>query len=99
MPNFLISRPGNSDWLPRLALFATLCALTSGPRLLAQSGTSSALSGVVSDSTGAVVLGATISAVEIETKATRTARTNGQGGFLFSQINPGTYEVSVQAEG
>ena len=80
-----------------LVLFATLCVLPSA--MLAQSGTSSALSGVVSDSSGAVIPGAAVSAVETDTRATRTKRTNAQGGFLFSQINPGTYEVSVQADG
>ena len=82
-----------------LALFATLCVLPSATGLLAQSGTSSALSGVVSDSSGAVIPGVAVSAIETETRATRTEKTSAQGGFLFSQINPGTYEVSVQADG
>src|SRR5277367_5651 len=99
MPNLLISHPRTCTWFSGAALFATLCVLTSAPGLLAQSGTSSALSGVVTDRSGAVIPAATVSAVEIETKATRNAQTNAQGAFLFSQINPGTYEVSVRAEG
>ncbi len=99
MPNSFISQQRTCSWFSGAALFATLCVLTAAPGLLGQSGTSSALSGVVTDSSGAVIPAATISAVEIETKATRTEKTNAQGGFLFSQINPGTYEVSVQAEG
>jgi hypothetical protein len=99
MPNLFISQSRNYSWFSRASLFATVCVLTSATGLLAQSGTSSALSGVVSDSSGAVVPAATVSAVEIETKATRSEKTNAQGAFLFSQINPGTYEVSVRAEG
>src|SRR5580704_7788492 len=99
MTKTIISQWRSYDWPSKTALFAALCLLSSGPGALAQSGTSSALSGVVTDSSGAVIPGATVSAVEIETKATRTDKTNAQGAFLFSQINPGTYEVSLQAEG
>jgi len=97
MTNLCISHWIAGRRLSGLVLFATLCVLPVV--MLAQSGTSSALSGVVSDSSKAVIPGATVSAIETETMATRTEKTNAQGGFLFSQINPGTYEVSVQADG
>ena len=99
MTNLFISHLETRSWFSGAALFATICVLISAPGLSAQSGTSSALSGVVTDSQGAVIPAATVSAAEIETKATRNAQTNAQGAFLFSQINPGTYEVSVRAQG
>ncbi len=99
MANLLINQQITCSWFSKAALFATLCVLTSEPVLWAQSGTSSALSGVVSDNSGAVIPATTVSVVEIETKATRNAQTNAQGAFLFSQINPGTYEVLVKADG
>ncbi len=99
MTNLCISHWGAARRLSGLVLFATFCVLPSTTGLLAQSGTSSALSGVVSDNSGAVIPAATVSAVEIETKATRNAQTNAHGAFLFLQINPGTYEVSVKADG
>jgi hypothetical protein len=65
----------------------------------AQSGTSSAISGTVLDATGAALPGASITATEVDTRAVRTVQTNQDGRFLFSQVNPGTYTVSVRAPG
>jgi Carboxypeptidase regulatory-like domain len=65
----------------------------------AQSGTSSALTGTVTDSSGAVVANAKVIAVEVDTKAIRNGLTDAAGRFLFSQINPGNYQVTVEATG
>ncbi len=65
----------------------------------AQSGTSSALSGEVTDPSGAAIPHASVTATEMNTKATRTGETDASGHFLFSQINPGTYVVTVSATG
>jgi hypothetical protein len=67
--------------------------------ILAQSGTSSALSGEVTDPSGAAVPRATIKIIETNTRATRISETDATGHFLFSQINPGTYQVTVEARG
>ncbi|MGB9030791.1 MAG: TonB-dependent receptor [Acidobacteriaceae bacterium] len=67
--------------------------------LRAQSGTSSALSGEVMDPSGAAVPRASVTAMDMNTKATRTGETDASGHFLFSQINPGTYVVTVNAIG
>ena len=40
-----------------------------------------------------------VKATEVSTGATRTARSNADGRFLFAQVNPGTYRIAVQAEG
>jgi hypothetical protein len=66
---------------------------------VAQSGISSAISGRVEDSTGAVVTNAAITATNTDTKAVRAGQTNADGRFLFSQLNPGTYAVTVRASG
>ncbi len=80
-----------------LLLFAFAWAgLASGS---AQSGTSGALAGDVSDSTGAAVPLAKVVAIDVDTKATRTGQTDSTGHYLFSQINPGTYRVSVSSPG
>ncbi len=68
-------------------------------KLCAQSGTSSALAGMVTDASGAAVPSAAVTATDADTKATRSGQTDGAGQFLFSQINPGTYQVTVKAEG
>ncbi len=76
--------------------FAALMVVNGG-MLAAQSGTSSAISGTVADSTGAVIARASVVATDTETKAARTGTTNDEGRFLFSQVNPGTYTVTVSA--
>lgn len=81
-------------------LVLTLCiTMISVTGLHAQSGTSSALSGTVTDATGALVPHAPVTATETNTKAVRTGLTDAAGHYLFSQVNPGTYEVSVQVSG
>ena len=67
--------------------------------LRAQSSISSAIYGVVTDSGGAVLVNAQVSAVDSDTKAVRTVVSNRDGRFLFSQLNPGTYTVTARADG
>jgi len=67
--------------------------------LTAQSGTSSAISGMVLDAAGAALANADVTAVEIDTRATREEKTDGNGRFLFSEINPGSYTVTVREQG
>ncbi len=65
----------------------------------AQTGTSSAISGAVLDASGAALPNAAVTAVRIDTRATRTVQTDSNGRFLFSQVNPGIYTVAVRATG
>src|SRR5271156_3096030 len=65
----------------------------------AQSGTSSALAGTVTDSSGALVTDAVVSATNVDTKAIRNGQSDNSGRFLFSQIDPGNYQVTVKASG
>ena len=76
-----------------LVFLACLCASS------AQSGTSSALSGSVVDPSGAAIAGATVTATEVDTKAARVGSTDASGRYVFSQVNPGSYRVSVSAPG
>jgi hypothetical protein len=76
-----------------------LSILGSGLPALAQSGTSSAITGTIVDPTKSVIVGAAVTASEINTGATRTAQSDITGRFLFSQLNPGTYRISVLAQG
>jgi uncharacterized membrane protein len=56
-----------------------------------------ALSSAVTDSSGAAVPKATVTATDVNT--TRTGETDPAGHCLFCQINPGTYQVTVEAGG
>jgi hypothetical protein len=57
------------------------------------------LVGVVTDSTGAVIPGASVSVVSPETGFTREAKTNGEGIYAFNDLQPGIYTVTISAEG
>ena len=65
----------------------------------AQSGTSSALAGTVTDNSGALIPHATVTATDANTKTTRTGETDASGHYLLSQINPATYQITVAASG
>ena len=64
-----------------------------------QGETTSAIVGEVTDSTGAVVLGASITITNQETGLKRNATTDDAGRFNFPQLKPGTYSVKVEAQG
>lgn len=67
--------------------------------VFAQSGASSAVSGVVTDATGATMPGATVTSTFITTQAQRSVTTGSDGAFLFLQLSAGAYRVAVQAPG
>jgi len=79
-----------TQFLP-MALFATLvCA----GNLFAQAGTGG-ISGVVSDTTGAVVKGATVTLTSKATNQSQTATSNDDGLYSFVLLQPGSYSVKT----
>jgi hypothetical protein len=79
--------------------FLWMLTVVNSCLIQAQSGTSSALSGEVTDQSGAAVPRATVTITDANTRATRIGETDTTGHFLFSQINPGAYQVKVEAKG
>lgn len=77
-----------------------LCAgmLFAGVLSFGQTSTT-ALSGTVYDATGAVVVGANVTAVNDATGVPLKQVTNNAGLFSFPSINPGTYTVTVEMAG
>lgn len=67
--------------------------------LMAQSATTSALTGTVTDPSGAVITGATVTLTNVGTGQTRTAITDASGSYKFSLIPPGNYSVTFAASG
>lgn len=61
--------------------------------------TSSSLSGTVVDIQGAVIAGASVTARNMDTNATFTARTDGAGGFVMPNLLPARYSISVEQPG
>src|SRR5271170_1734303 len=66
-------------------------------RLLA--GVTASISGTVTDPSGAVVAGATVTATNVETGVATTLTTNAQGFYSFQSLPLGNYTISVQQSG
>ncbi|MGH9688735.1 MAG: TonB-dependent receptor domain-containing protein [Candidatus Acidiferrales bacterium] len=55
--------------------------------------------GKVTDPSGAVVAGATVTVTNIGTNVSRTLTTDSSGAYVAAALNPGNYTVSAQAAG
>ncbi len=55
--------------------------------------------GTVTDSTGAVIPGATITVTDALTNTARETKTNSQGNYEMFGLKPGTYRVAITAAG
>lgn len=64
-----------------------------------QSASTGALTGTVTDPTGAVLQNAEITLRNYGTDETRTAITDQDGSYRFSLLPPGEYELTVEAVG
>jgi hypothetical protein len=76
-----------------LILFSAMTTIAFGQ---ADSGS---ISGIVRDSTGAVVPDAKVSARNAATSATRTATTDSAGGYTLPGLAPGDYDVTITKAG
>jgi hypothetical protein len=81
----------------RRFLIAFLLVIISSVFVFAQ--TTGRLSGVVADTTGKVVPGATVTAKDNSTGKESTATSNEEGFFQFPQLEFGTYTVTVTSTG
>jgi hypothetical protein len=86
--------------ISRLAssIVISLAGLLLSSLLLAQSPTS-AITGTVSDSSGAVVPGAKVDITNVQTGITRSTTASSVGTFEFPLLNPGTYRLTVEFAG
>src|SRR5580704_18424521 len=62
-------------------------------------GTTSRVLGTVQDSSGAVVPGAIVKLVNEGTRITFTSTTSSAGSYVFEAVQPGAYELDVEAAG
>jgi hypothetical protein len=82
-----------------LLAVAALAVNLAAPFAQAQTNTTSAIAGVVSDPSGAVVPSAAVSVTNLANGETRTAATSSSGEYRVSQLPPGRYSVSAAAAG
>jgi hypothetical protein len=89
----------NTLFTSRAASVLAACCLTLMlSSTYAQTGTST-VRGTVSEQTGAVIHGATVTLRDAEKKFTRSQTTNDDGGYAFKELPPDTYIIQVETPG
>jgi hypothetical protein len=83
----------------QLALAVVTCVCVTAPAAFGQGTTKSALSGVVFDSGGGAVPGATVAVKHLGTGVTTTTVTNTTGAFDAPALDAGVYSVTVSLSG
>jgi hypothetical protein len=92
-----------SEFLRSKSIFVVVCLgallfLTVAPAW-PQSATTGALTGNVTDPSGAVISGAAVTLTSLATGQVRTATTDASGSYKFSLLPPGAYSVKFTANG
>src|SRR5215471_11793039 len=82
-------------WLAGALIFCLLFATV----LFAQEGINAALSGTVSDPTGALIPGVEVTAKNTATGVASTTISNESGTYRFPSLQPGSYEVTATLNG
>ncbi|HEV2987838.1 MAG TPA: carboxypeptidase regulatory-like domain-containing protein, partial [Candidatus Angelobacter sp.] len=57
------------------------------------------LKGIVTDPTGAVISGATVTVANPATGTTKTTKTNSEGSYQIPALPPGSYQLTIEASG
>jgi hypothetical protein len=82
-----------------LSLFV-LASIIAAPRSLqAQTAGEGTITGTVTDSTGAIIANATVTATNAATNISETRTTSSSGGYTIAPLQPGTYSLTVTATG
>ena len=85
--------------LLRLSAVVALLFTLWVPSLLAQSAGTGALTGVVTDPSGAVIPNVAVTATNTETGQSRSITTGTDGAYRFNLLPPATYKVRFAASG
>lgn len=99
MPLKRSSRSSSADVSVRIVLsLIAMLFMAVAPSLMGQSITGDIL-GTARDASGAVVPGAKVTLTATDTGITAAATTDDQGGYLFAQLKPGRYSITVAKAG
>src|SRR5688572_8204721 len=83
-----------------ISLFWASCLLALySISALAQSQTTGRIAGIVKDPNGAIIVGAEVTVKSLATTEERRGTTNAEGNYAVPFLSPGTYHVSVTANG
>src|SRR6516165_4728962 len=79
-----------------ISLIAILAIVSAWGFGQAESG---AINGIVTDKTGAVVVGATVTATSVDTGLVRTTTTGSAGEYAITNLPPKLFNITIEAEG
>ena len=101
MSKDVIEASSRGFWPRTATMLAVTLALTIGSSLpvAAQTASTGALLGKVTDPSGALVAGAEVLLTDPATNLVRTQRTNDAGQYTFASVMPGTYLLKVTKQG
>ena len=85
---------GTAAWVAAIAISLFCTNIVWG-----QSITAGDVTGTVTDPSGAAVPNAAITLTNVDTNASQTATTNGEGTYRFAFVPPGAYKIAVSASG
>jgi hypothetical protein len=82
-----------------LRRFLVALVLSFSASAWAQIANNTTLVGTVKDPSGGLVVGATVTAINVATNVSYTGLTNGEGYYSIPYVSPGVYDVTVQMAG
>src|SRR5690349_7872763 len=92
-------QPSLKSGLGLLALSIISALFVANTGLLSGQGLTGQISGIITDPSGGAVVGADVQIMNKETGQTRATKSDTQGSFVFTQLLPGTFTLSVTASG
>ena len=85
---------------PRVIVCAlAICAAVGAPSVSRAQSTFATVVGSVADPSGGVVPGATVTLVNLNTQVTRSVVTDGSGGYVVTNLDPGSYRITATLSG
>ncbi|MBI1955201.1 MAG: carboxypeptidase regulatory-like domain-containing protein, partial [Acidobacteria bacterium] len=84
-------------FVKRLAVILSIVLVSAG--MMYAQVTTGTIMGTISDSTGAVIPGATVTIRNVETGISRTATTDAAGRYRVPQLGLGSYEITTESAG
>ena len=85
--------------LPPLVILALVLSLATGPASASPQEFRGSIRGTVSDASGAVLPGVTVTVTNTETKIAQSTVTDSEGRYQVLYLNPGMYAVEAELSG
>ena len=88
-----------SSFVCLAALFCAFALILAPMATLAQSTNTGMIVGVVTDASNAIVPNATVTITLKSTGSSRSTVTDSQGRYVFADVDPGTYDITISKTG